>query len=196
MFVVGARLKPLVSGLHSSDDLGFSPPSSGSRRRSCSTHTPTPSAQVSVCSPLPEGVACGYLLRKVRQVGAAGAEAAAQPDMIKSLSVSSEGSLPPLEDDVDSVCSDELLGSQSRRWLAELMTADMPPESGAVNTVGRDGLFVDYHFPLGELEMKADVRWKRPKVTTEPLKSNEITMESKYFNSSKSITCMYVCMYV
>ncbi|XP_036938463.1 calpain-9 [Acanthopagrus latus] len=83
--------------------------------------------------------------------------------MIKSLSVSSESSLPPLEDDVDSVCSDELLGSQSRRWLAELMTADMPPESGDVNTVGRDGLFVDHHFPLGELEMKADVKWKRPK---------------------------------
>ncbi|XP_073346024.1 calpain-9 [Pagrus major] len=83
--------------------------------------------------------------------------------MIKSLSVSSEGSLPPLEDDVDSVCSDELLGSQSRRWLADLLTADLPPESGDVNTVGRDGLFVDYHFPLGELEMQDDVKWKRPK---------------------------------
>lgn len=165
-----------VCGRNRPEPLTFTPPpSSGSRRRSCSTHTPTPSAQVSVCLPLPEGVACVYLLGKVGRLGAAGAEAAAQPDMIKSLSVSSESSLPPLEDDVDSVCSDELLGSQSRRWLAELMTADMPPESGDVNTVGRDGLFVDHHFPLGELEMKADVKWKRPKVTTEPLKSNEIT---------------------
>lgn len=85
-------------------------------------------------------------------------------DMIKSLSVSSEGSLPPLEDDVDSVCSDELLGSQSRRWLADLLTGDMDLESADVNTTGRDGLFVDYHFPLGELEMQSRVKWKRPKV--------------------------------
>lgn len=85
-------------------------------------------------------------------------------NMIKSLSLSSEGSLPPLEDDVDSVCSDELLGSQSRRWLADLLTGDMAPESGDVNTVGRDGLYVDYHFPLGELEMQSGVKWKRPKV--------------------------------
>lgn len=84
--------------------------------------------------------------------------------MIKSLSVSSEGSLPPLDDDVESVCSDELLGSQSRRWLADLLTGDMPPESADVNTVGRDGLFVDYHFPLGELEMQPSVKWRRPKV--------------------------------
>ncbi|XP_041797250.1 calpain-9 [Chelmon rostratus] len=83
--------------------------------------------------------------------------------MRKSLSLSSEGSLPPLDDDVDSVCSDELLGSQSRRWLADLLSGDMPPESADVNTVGRDGLFVDYHFPLGELEMQANVKWKRPK---------------------------------
>lgn len=84
--------------------------------------------------------------------------------MIKSLSVSSEGSLPPPEDDVDSVCSDELLGSQSRRWLAELMGGDMPPESADVNTIGQDGLFVDPHFPLGELEMQSRVKWRRPKV--------------------------------
>ncbi|XP_068173678.1 calpain-9 isoform X2 [Antennarius striatus] len=83
--------------------------------------------------------------------------------MIKSLSVSSEGSLPPLEDDVDSVCSDELLGSQSRRWLADLMTADLPLDDVDVNTVGRDGLFVDHHFPLGELELQPGVKWKRPK---------------------------------
>ncbi|KAG7479123.1 calpain-9-like [Solea senegalensis] len=79
--------------------------------------------------------------------------------MIKSPSVSSENSF----DDVDSVCSDELLGSQSRRWLADLLSGDMPPESGEVSAVGRDGLFVDYHFPLGELEMQPGVRWKRPK---------------------------------
>lgn len=88
--------------------------------------------------------------------------------MIKSLSVSSEGSLPPLEDDVDSVCSDELLGSQSRRWLADLLTADMAPDGPDVNTMGRDGLFVDYHFPLGELEMQRGVKWKRPKVKYRP----------------------------
>ncbi|CAB1434801.1 unnamed protein product [Pleuronectes platessa] len=83
--------------------------------------------------------------------------------MIKSESVSSDGSLPPFEDDVDSVCSDELLGSQSRRWLTELLTGDMPMETVDANTVGRDGLFVDYHFPLGELEMNTGVKWKRPK---------------------------------
>lgn len=84
--------------------------------------------------------------------------------MQKSWSMSSEGSLPPLDDDVDSVCSDELLGSQSRRWLADLLSGDMPPENGDVLTVGRDGLFVDHHFPLGELEMQPGVKWKRPKV--------------------------------
>lgn len=84
--------------------------------------------------------------------------------MIKSLSVSSEGSLPPLEDDVDSVCSDELLGSQSRRWLTDLLSGEMPLEAADVSQSGRDGLFVDYHFPLGELEMPSMVKWKRPKV--------------------------------
>lgn len=83
--------------------------------------------------------------------------------MIKSLSVSSECSLPPLDDDVDSVCSDELLGSQSRRWLAEIMTGDMGLEK---LELGRDGLFVDRYFPLGELEMQPEVKWKRPKVKT------------------------------
>ncbi|KAM3616217.1 uncharacterized protein V6R79_014464 [Siganus canaliculatus] len=75
--------------------------------------------------------------------------------MIKSPSVSS--------DDGDSVCSDELLGSQSRRWLTELLSGDMPPEGAEVHTVGKDGLFVDSHFPLGELEMRGRVKWKRPK---------------------------------
>ncbi|KAM6987534.1 calpain-9 [Tautogolabrus adspersus] len=82
--------------------------------------------------------------------------------MIKSLSVTSESSLPPFEDDLDSVCSDELLGSQSRRWLDESMS-DLPQEGGEVNAIGRDGLFVDYHFPLGELEMNSGVKWRRPK---------------------------------
>lgn len=96
--------------------------------------------------------------------------------MIKSLSVSSEGSLPPLDDDVDSVCSDELLGSQSRRWLADLLAGDMAPEPPDVSaTVGRDGLFVDYHFPLGELEMQPGIKWKRPKVKIKtPTKKNKI----------------------
>lgn len=84
--------------------------------------------------------------------------------MIKSLSVSSEGSLPPLEDDIDSVCSDELLGSQSRRWLSDLLTSDMSLERAEDISVGSDGLFVDRHFPVGELEMQP-VKWKRPKVT-------------------------------
>ncbi|XP_069574371.1 calpain-9 [Brachyistius frenatus] len=82
--------------------------------------------------------------------------------MIKSWSVSSEGSLPPLEDDAGSVCSDELLGSQSRRWLADLLTGDMPSKSGDM-PLGQDGLFVDCHFPLGKLEMHTGVEWKRPK---------------------------------
>lgn len=84
--------------------------------------------------------------------------------MIKSLSVSSEGSLPPLEDDVDSVCSDELLGSQSRRWLTDIMSGDMSLERAEGPPLGWDGLFVDRHFPLGELEMQPEVKWKRPKV--------------------------------
>ncbi|XP_031160045.1 calpain-9 isoform X2 [Sander lucioperca] len=83
-------------------------------------------------------------------------------DRRTSQSVSSDVSLPPPEDDVDSVCSDELFGSQSRRWLADLMTRGKPAESGVVHTTGRDGLFVDYHFPLGELEMQSGVKWKRP----------------------------------
>ncbi|KAG7234840.1 hypothetical protein INR49_003662 [Caranx melampygus] len=84
--------------------------------------------------------------------------------MLKSVNVSSEFSLPPAEeDDVESVCSDELMGSQSRRWLADLVNQGMAPERADVNTIGRDGLFVDYHFPLGELEMNSGVMWKRPK---------------------------------
>ncbi|XP_019748311.1 calpain-3 isoform X3 [Hippocampus comes] len=90
-----------------------------------------------------------------------------------TLPCESEGSLqppPPDDDDASSACSDELLGSQSRRWLAELLAADDPgvrasdaDVNGERMAVGRDGLFVDYHFPLGELEMKAGVKWKRPK---------------------------------
>lgn len=89
--------------------------------------------------------------------------------MIKSLSVSSESSLPALEDDTDSVCSDELLGSQSRRWLSDIMTGDMSLDKAEVPTVGWDGLFVDRHFPVGELEMLPAVKWKRPKVTKKKL---------------------------
>ncbi|MEQ2160673.1 hypothetical protein GOODEAATRI_001859 [Goodea atripinnis] len=81
--------------------------------------------------------------------------------MIKSRS-SSQSSLPP-QDSVDSACSDELMGSHSRRWLADLLDKDMSSESGDVTAVGRDGLCVDYHFPVGELEMKSGVKWKRPK---------------------------------
>lgn len=85
--------------------------------------------------------------------------------MIKSPSASPDGSLPPLEDDQDSVCSDELLGSQSRRWLSDLLKAGMSLERAEEASVGRDGLFVDRHFPLLELEMQPAVKWKRPKVT-------------------------------
>lgn len=84
--------------------------------------------------------------------------------MIKSRSLSSENSLPPPDSDVDSACSDELMGSQSRRWLADLLAQEMPSESGRVGTVGRDGLFMDYHFPVGQLEMQHGVQWKRAKV--------------------------------
>ncbi|XP_029922795.1 calpain-3 [Myripristis murdjan] len=80
------------------------------------------------------------------------------------MSVSSEGSGPSVEDDVESVSStDELLGSQSRRWLADLLHGDMTHDNGEVSTVGQDGLFVDYHFPLGDLELQDDIKWKRPK---------------------------------
>ncbi|XP_041849748.1 calpain-9 [Melanotaenia boesemani] len=82
--------------------------------------------------------------------------------MKKSQSLSFESSLPPLDDDVDS-CSDELLGSQSRRWLADLLAGNVSAGSGDVVTAGQDGLFVDYQFPVGELEMQAGITWKRPK---------------------------------
>ncbi|XP_054458701.1 calpain-3 [Anoplopoma fimbria] len=80
-----------------------------------------------------------------------------------SKSLSSESSL-----DGDSVCSDELLGSQSRRWLSDLLSGDASPEGtdstdGTDVPVGLDGLFVDYHFPVGQLELQAGVKWKRPK---------------------------------
>lgn len=84
--------------------------------------------------------------------------------MIKSLSVSSECSLPPLEDDLESVCSDELLGSHSRRWLSDIMSTDMSVERPEDPPLDRDGLFVDTLFPVGELEMLPVVKWKRPKV--------------------------------
>ncbi|KAM9853605.1 calpain-9 [Aulostomus maculatus] len=83
--------------------------------------------------------------------------------MRKSLSLSSDSSLPPLDDDAVSVSSDELLGSQSRRWLVDILSGDIAPDNGDVAPVGQDGLFVDFHFPLGELEMQAGVKWKRPK---------------------------------
>ncbi|XP_077468453.1 calpain-9 [Stigmatopora argus] len=98
-------------------------------------------------------------------------ESPAPMDKSPALSVESGDTLaPPLpDDDVDdagSACSDELLGSQSRRWLAELMAGDefeQADPNGERVTLGRDGLFVDYHFPLGELEMRSGVKWKRPK---------------------------------
>ena len=94
------------------------------------------------------------------------------PDTTRTPSVSSEVSLPPPEDDADSVCSDELLGSQSARWWTDIRDGGLPPESADVNRVGRDGLFVDHHFPLGELEMQVGVTWKRPKVKRKKSRRN------------------------
>lgn len=81
------------------------------------------------------------------------------------MSLSPEGSLPPLDDvDAGPESPDELLGSQSRRWLAALLAGDESTDDVDAPPVGRDGLFVDRHFPLGELEMQSRVKWKRPKV--------------------------------
>lgn len=104
--------------------------------------------------------------------------------MIKSLSVSSESSLPALEDDLDSVCSDELLGSQSRRWLSDILSGDLSLEKAAEATVGRDGLFVDRHFPVGELEMLPAVRWKRPKVSKKKLSYEYSQRLQEYYSCS------------
>ncbi|KAM9800998.1 calpain-1 catalytic subunit [Neosynchiropus ocellatus] len=69
--------------------------------------------------------------------------------MEKSTSVSSA------DDDADSVCSDELLGSQSRRWLSELL-----PRSNSHQDEGK--LFVDHNFPRAELDLDPQIEWKRP----------------------------------
>ncbi|KAM4627715.1 calpain-9 [Polymixia lowei] len=82
------------------------------------------------------------------------------------MSVSSEG-FPPGEEDLDSDSigspTDELLGSQSRRWLADILAGNISDTNGNVNSVGRDGLFVDHHFPLGQAQLQASVQWRRPK---------------------------------
>lgn len=77
--------------------------------------------------------------------------------------MSSNSSPPLLEDDADSVCYDELLGSQSRLWLTDLLTQG-PALSLDVSAASRDGLFVDQYFPVGELELHSGVKWKRPQV--------------------------------
>ncbi|KAF7218705.1 calpain-9 [Nothobranchius furzeri] len=74
---------------------------------------------------------------------------------------SSVSSLPP--PDADDVDPDELMGSQSRRWLSELLPGGLASRSGDASTAARDGLFVDFNFPVGELEMQSGVKWKRPK---------------------------------
>ncbi|XP_024133018.1 calpain-3 [Oryzias melastigma] len=87
--------------------------------------------------------------------------------MRRSRTSSSGSSLPPLDEDVTPMeeDQDELLGSQSRRWLADLLSGELAPPGGdgSSSAVGRDGLFVDYQFPVGELEMQSGLRWKRPK---------------------------------
>lgn len=87
--------------------------------------------------------------------------------MRRSRTSSSGSSLPPLDEDVtpmEEEDGNELLGSQSRRWLADLLSGDLAAPAADGVTLGRDGLFVDYQFPVGELEMQAGLKWKRPKV--------------------------------
>ena len=79
------------------------------------------------------------------------------------MSFSSEGSIPPGEDGLESPI-DELLGSQSRRWLSDIFGGQTPDPNGNVNTVGQDGLFVDYTFPIGQELLAKSVEWKRPMV--------------------------------
>uniref|UniRef100_A0A3B5LNW7 Calpain catalytic domain-containing protein n=1 Tax=Xiphophorus couchianus TaxID=32473 RepID=A0A3B5LNW7_9TELE len=89
--------------------------------------------------------------------------------MFKSRRLSSESSLPPPDsDDAASESSDDLMGSQSRLWLMNMGALGIPLEGGEVDAVGRDGLCVDYHFPVGKLEMEGGVRWMRPKLFTSP----------------------------
>ncbi|CAL8352421.1 unnamed protein product [Lota lota] len=77
------------------------------------------------------------------------------------MSVSSEGSIPPAEDDFESPI-DELLGSQSRRWLSDCFAGQPSDPNGNINTVGQDGLFVDYNFPIGQSLLSKSIEWKRP----------------------------------
>lgn len=102
----------------------------------------------------------------------------------ESVSSVSSLSVPP-DDDLDSVCcmsssvcSEDLVGSQSWRWLADMLRADSVDEVDPV-TVGRDGLFVDYHFPLGELEMIKGVTWLRP----------QVNYTNNHFNQIRSTAC-------
>uniref|UniRef100_A0A3P9HKU2 Zgc:85932 n=1 Tax=Oryzias latipes TaxID=8090 RepID=A0A3P9HKU2_ORYLA len=86
--------------------------------------------------------------------------------MRRSRTSSSGSSIPPLDEDVtpmEEEDGNELLGSQSRRWLADLLSGDLAAPAADGVTLGRDGLFVDYQFPVGELEMQAGLKWKRPK---------------------------------
>ncbi|XP_059931259.1 LOW QUALITY PROTEIN: calpain-9 [Gadus macrocephalus] len=77
------------------------------------------------------------------------------------MSVSSEGSIPTTEDELESPI-DELLGSQSRRWLSDIFGGQPPDTNGNVKPVGQDGLFIDYTFPVGQELLAKSVEWKRP----------------------------------
>lgn len=117
----------------------------------------------------------------------------AQPgsSMFKSRRLSSESSLPPPDsDDAASESSDDLMGSQSRLWLMKMGTLGVPLEGGEVDTVGRDGLCVDNHFPVGKLEMEAGVRWMRPKVKT-PDSGGRVPKQTKTNWSKSSFTSTY-----
>lgn len=128
--------------------------------------TRSEAAQVSGRRCFPQGVAsawrlCRQVNRKLLDLCSFSREQTKR-DTSMFPRLSSSSSLPPLEDDADSVCSDELLGSQSRLWLSGLTRG--PSSSGDVYVAGRDGLFVDQYFPVGELELQPAVQWKRPRV--------------------------------
>ncbi|KAJ3591080.1 hypothetical protein NHX12_009027 [Muraenolepis orangiensis] len=76
------------------------------------------------------------------------------------MSVSSEGSIPPAEDNLN----DSMGSSYSGHWLTDhVFDVEMADPNGNINqSVGQDGLFVDFNFPLSDSLLKGSVTWKRP----------------------------------
>ncbi|KAJ3591073.1 hypothetical protein NHX12_009020 [Muraenolepis orangiensis] len=64
------------------------------------------------------------------------------------MSVSSEGSIPPAEDNLN----DSMGSSYSGHWLTDhVFDVDIADPNGNINqSVGQDGLFVDFNFPLSD----------------------------------------------